>query len=251
MELEYLRKIGLTSGEIKVYSAVLEIGASSLNKIHEKTGIERRNIYDILNKLIEKGLVSYVIERGKKIFQITHPNKIINFLEEKKKTIEDTEKDIQPKIKDLVKVFNETKTEVRAEVYRGFEAIKTLHDEILEEKECYWIGGNSSVENTRIKHWFAHWMERRAKKKHMMYDLVDYGTYLEGYEPKKMDVHKKKYYKYCQLPKDISSPMVMVIFGNKVAQIIWTAQPFAFVMESKEVREGFMRYFNHFWKDPW
>ncbi len=72
MELEYLRKIGLSEGEVKVYSAVLNIGTSNLNKIHEKTGIERRNIYDILNKLIEKGLISYTIEKGKKHFQITH-----------------------------------------------------------------------------------------------------------------------------------------------------------------------------------
>ena len=53
MTLEILRKIGLSEGEIKVYNALLDLGTSSLNQIHEKTGIERRNIYDILNKLIE------------------------------------------------------------------------------------------------------------------------------------------------------------------------------------------------------
>ena len=75
MNLEYLQKIGLTAGEIKVYNAVLELGISSLGKIQEKTGIERRNIYDILNKLIEKGLISYTIEKGKKTFQAKLPKK--------------------------------------------------------------------------------------------------------------------------------------------------------------------------------
>ena len=85
----------------------------------------------------------------------------------------------------------------------------------------------------------------------MMYDLVDYGTYLKGYEPEKIEYHKKKYYKYCQLPQDLSSPMVIVIFGNKVGQILWAKQPFAFVLESQNIKDSFMKYFNYFWKDPW
>ena len=66
MDLNQLKELGLSKGQISVYSAVLELGISSLNKIQEKTGIERRNIYDILNKLIEKGLISYTVEKGKR-----------------------------------------------------------------------------------------------------------------------------------------------------------------------------------------
>jgi len=254
MELEYLSKIGFTKGEIKIYTALLDIGISTLNKIQEKTGIDRRNIYDILNKLIEKGLVSYTIEKGKKTFQITHPDKILNYLEEKKKEIEETKKEITPNIPDLVKVFNKTKNPIRAEVYRGKESLKALHEESLNYPKQYWIGGNSTVESnvdTDMKNWFNHWMKRRAKKKVMMYDLADHGTYLENFKDANLSKHKKEYHKYCQLPKDLKSPMVILIFGDKVAQILWSAQPFAFVLESKEIRESFMKYFYYFWKEPW
>jgi len=54
MEIKELEIFGLSRGEIKVYSAILEIGVSKINNIHEKTGLERRGIYDIINKLIEK-----------------------------------------------------------------------------------------------------------------------------------------------------------------------------------------------------
>ena len=47
-DMEELKVLGLTKGEIKVYSAILNIGISTLNNIHEKTGIERRAIYDII-----------------------------------------------------------------------------------------------------------------------------------------------------------------------------------------------------------
>ena len=44
--------------------------------------------------------------------------------------------------------------------------------------------------------------------------------------------------------------MVVIIFGNKVAQVIWGKQPFAFVLESTKIKESFMKYFNYFWKEP-
>jgi hypothetical protein len=62
--------------------------------------------------------------------------------------------------------------------------------------------------------------------------------------------HKNEYYRYCMLPKELKSPRVILIFGNKVAQILWSEQPFAFVLESEEIKESFMKYFNYFWKEP-
>lgn len=117
------------------------------------------------------------------------------------------------------------------------------------------MGGNS-FENYKevpenLQVYFEHWMKKRVKKKHLMHDLVSYGTHLKGLEPNKISEHKKQHYKYCQLPKDVYVPMVAIIFGNKVAQVIWGQQSFAFVMESKKIKESFMKYFNHFWKNPW
>ncbi len=94
-------------------------------------------------------------------------------------------------------------------------------------------------------------MQKRIEKKHVMYDLVDYGKYLSGLKPKNIKKHKKEYYKYCQLPKELNSPMVIIIFGNKVAQVLWKKQSFAFVLESKEIKESFMKYFYYFWKEPY
>jgi HTH-type transcriptional regulator, sugar sensing transcriptional regulator len=246
MSLEYLRKIGLSEGEIKVYEALLQIGKSSLNKIQEKTGIERRNIYDILNKLIEKGLASYITEKGVKNFQITHPNKILGYLEEQKKDLEEKEKEIAPEIPNLTKIFNEAKEEIHAEVFRGNEAIKALLEEALNYKENYWIGGNQGLENYEsFKYWFPHFNKKRIKKKVFWYDLADFNLTLEEY--KKTNSPKKDFYELRHLPKDLASPMVISIFGNKVAQIIWGKQSFAFVIESKEVKDSFMKYFKYFW----
>ena len=247
MQLQELKELGLSEGQIAVYSAVLELGISSLNKIHEKTGIERRNIYDILNKLIEKGLIAYTVESGKRTYQCTHPNILLEEIKKKEKSLQELEMKV-PQIKSL---FDLSKPEIRAEIFRGNEALKALLEEALEYKASYWIGGNSGVESTPLKNWFKHWMDRRVERKHVMYDLVDHGTFLEGLNIGDIKTHKKNYYKYCALPKELKSPMVIVIFGNKVAQILWSKQSFAFVLESEEIKESFMKYFEYFWKEPY
>lgn len=249
MEIKELADLGLSPGQVKVYTAVLELGTSGIQKIQEKTALERRAIYDILNKLIEKGLISYTIERGKKTFQCTHPRNLQEQVELKQKSLQLLH-DKLPKITDL---FNFAKPKIRAEVYRGNDALKALLNEALEYDASYWIGGNSGVETCteEMRLWFKRWTKKRVEKKHVMHDLVDHGTWLEDFPPGKIENHKKHYYKYYQLPKDLKSPMVMVMFGNKVLQILWSKQSFAFVLESEELHESFMKYFNYFWKDPW
>ena len=83
-----LRDIGLTEKEIEVYMILLDIGSSPVNKIYEKTGIQRRNIYDLLNKLIGKGLVSYIVENKKKYFQPKNPENLLKFIDEEKEKLE-------------------------------------------------------------------------------------------------------------------------------------------------------------------
>lgn len=247
MNLNQLKELNLSEGQIKVYKAVLELGISTIHKIQEKTGIERRNIYDILNKLIERGFISHTTEKGKRTYQTTHPDKILGEIKEKEEALKQLKKQM-PQIRDL---FQISRPDIRAEVFRGNESLKALMDEILDYKESYWIGGNSGVEKTNLRIWFRHWMERRVKQKHILYDLADHGTYLKGLEPNNIAKHKRNYYKQFWLPKKLKSPMLIAIFGNKVAQILWSEQSFAFVLDSKEIKESFMKYFHYFWKNPY
>jgi len=248
MNLKVLKELNLSDGQIVVYSAVLELGSTSLNGIQEKTGIERRNIYDILNKLIEKGFMTYVDEKKSRKYQCTHPDNLKNAIEQKQKSLES----LHSKIPQITDMFNYSKPGIRAEVYRGNEAIKSLLNEALNYDATYWIGGNSGVETCSedMRLWFKRWTKKRVEMKRYMYDLVDHGTYLEDFKPNDIAKHKKHFYKYATLPKNLQSPMVMVMFGNKVAQVLWNKQPFAFVLDSEEVHESFMKYFNYFWKEP-
>ena len=55
---EMLKETGLTDSEARIYLALLELGPSLAGKISRKTGIHRRNVYDITERLIKKGLIA-------------------------------------------------------------------------------------------------------------------------------------------------------------------------------------------------
>ena len=95
MNTEILRKIGLTEGEIRVYEALAYLGQSSTGPIMDKSGISSTKVYLILERLIQRGLVCFIVENNVKKFQIANPQNIIEYLDKKyelKKLEEESQK---------------------------------------------------------------------------------------------------------------------------------------------------------------
>ena len=59
--------IGLTETELNVYKALLRMGISLAADVIKSAQIHRATAYDVLNRLMEKGLASYIIKNKKKI----------------------------------------------------------------------------------------------------------------------------------------------------------------------------------------
>lgn len=70
MEISNLKSIGLTENEIKIYLLLLKSGSITAYEISQKTGIYRAHVYDKLEQLIKKGLVTHVYKGAKKYVSI-------------------------------------------------------------------------------------------------------------------------------------------------------------------------------------
>lgn len=78
-----LMKIGLTGGEAKVYASLLEIGHSTVGPLLKRAKVAHSNIYEILDRLLEKGIVTMIIKNGVKTFQPVSPINLSKYLEKK------------------------------------------------------------------------------------------------------------------------------------------------------------------------
>jgi len=245
MNLEILKKIGLSDGEIKVYDALLEIGATSINSIHERVGIDRRNIYDILNKLIERGLISYIEENGKRIFKISNPDKILSYIEEKKLNLDEIKKEVEKIMPAMQGEFKSEKQELFAEIFKGAEGMKAVWDDLLNYDAIYWIGSGMYVP-LRFPAFWDDWNKRRMKKKVGSYHLFRSDKREEVKNKKEFEKNKISNWKF--LPSEFSgAPTVTVAYGDKVAQMMLGDNISVFVIQSEELAENYKKYHKYLW----
>jgi HTH-type transcriptional regulator, sugar sensing transcriptional regulator len=235
MEIKELKSLNLTNGEIKVYSAILKSDIATINKINEKTGLERRGIYDIINKLIQKGLITYKIEDKKKTYQIAPINKLKEQIENKKKEL----LLLEDKIPEIELLRDAHKAKVNVEIYRGKEGIKTIFEDMLNYKKIYFIGGGFYIMDLFPTFW-PNYNRRRIKQKVIWYNLVKY-----EYKNKAI---KTKYMNLKFLPKEFSGePSVILIYGDKVINVLWDEDLFSFSIESKQISQSYIKYHNFLW----
>ncbi len=239
MKPSLLKEIGLTETESKVYLCLLSIGATSAGRIVQETGVFRKNVYDTLQTLIEKGLVTYVVENKIKYFQPKSPENLLRFLEEKKSRINGQVIEIKNIIPELLQKFSSITPEIQSEIYRGTEGIKTILNECLNYKEILFIGATGEVEN-RLPYFWPKYNEKREKMK-VMWKL------LLVYEARHKAITKSKYYQYKVLPKIVSGLNVIYIYGDYMANVLWLEKPVAFVIKHKSLAESYRKYFHYLW----
>ena len=81
---ETLASLGLTKNEVEIYLTLLNANELSVNEIGTKSGLHRQVCYDALDRLLEKGFVSYIVKDSKKFYKALNPDKILTYLDNKK-----------------------------------------------------------------------------------------------------------------------------------------------------------------------
>jgi len=240
-QLETLRKFGLSEKEAKVYLAALELGDTTASAISIKSDLPRTLVYDILERLVELGLISYTIKTNKKHFRASDPRELIRILKEKEEAI----KHILPNLQQLQALHGTQRP--RVEIYEGQEGMKTAMNDILRSKIKEFLGyGSSRSSYEVIPAFMEEWHKRRIKQKVVM--KVIYNNTKQTREKIKNLKSSLNFTNYRFMPIELESPTAMVIYADKVVLQSWTKEPFAVVIESNEMAENQKRYFDELWK---
>jgi HTH-type transcriptional regulator, sugar sensing transcriptional regulator len=217
-----LKSIGLTEGEIDVYLALLEIGLSTTGKITKVAGISSSKVYEVLQRLIKKGLANYVVERGVHYYSATPAERLIDFLEDKKNELNKG----QDAVRSLIPILEAKRSEqptTEAVIYRGRQG------PLIALKEVYEAGLNGA-------------------------EIIGYGTDDDGYVthyPAQLtdfitNQNKKKLKSRLIFGEGFKSPNN--VYGNKVA-IVDMNDPFTtIIIEKKEIADSYRKHFEVLWK---
>ncbi len=240
---EILREIGLTSNEIKVYEALLHFGEATTNQLTVKSKVHRSNVYDALNKLIEKGLASMVFMKGEKKFQAIHPKRLLEIEKEREIKIEN----ILPKME---KMFLSSEEKETALLYKGVSGIKNHLQDMLETKETiYIIGARGLWLDPRLKyiiHPFLNKSKRLGIKfKHIFHHEIK--------TQKKKIIKLIPNLEYRFFPKDYPIPMAITIYGPYVATYAglkagyFQEDQMMFIIKSRKLADGYRKLYKCLW----
>jgi|SRR3989344_5132038 len=240
MDTSVLNEIGLTDNEVKVYLSLIELGSSSAASIIQKAGLHRAVVYDLLERLTEKGLVGQVIKGRKKFFEATDPRRLSEIIKEKEEKINA----IMPNLLELSKF--KSKLDVR--IYKGKEGIKTVFEDILRNKPIEWLSLGSGGETYNLLPAFLDsFHKRRVKTKIMARGLLLNNSLgiKRGSELSKMALTEIKF-----LPKSFLTPTVINIYHDRITLYSVTSDkiPFIILIDNKELSKSFREYFEWLWK---
>lgn len=244
MDKSALTELGLTDYEVTIYVTLLELGESSASTVAEKTRLNRTHTYDILESLISKGLVSYVIKDNRKYFQATDPHRLLESIKEKEKYLNQQEENIKqliPRLLSLRPAKEEIKKKTNVEIFHGKEGIKTVYNDILKKAREYYVLGATGKIAEIMQFYFPHHERERIKKKIRLRLLFN-----ESARGKEI-AREREYAEIRFLPPEYSSPIPTTIYNNKVVTLVWT-EPLAIVVENKEVANTYQKYFNLLWQ---
>src|SRR3990167_10261702 len=83
MNAQIYESLGLSPNEAKIYESLVEIGESGISAIAINAKIHRRNAYDAIHRLIDKGLVFEIFSSGENKYNAVDPDKLVELLGEK------------------------------------------------------------------------------------------------------------------------------------------------------------------------
>ncbi len=237
MDISVLEKAGLKTNEAKIYIALLENGLSLVSDIYKKISIHRRNIYDALERLQDKGLVTVSIKNGKKHFEAVNPDKLLDYLQEKEEGI----RQILPNLKSR---YDAVKSSEEGQMFKGIEGMKTIMQDMLNVGETiYVVGGKGKWVVDEMRFYFPRFDKERVKKKIRTKQIFDYEM------KKRKELPSIKYGEYRFFPKKYSSPTHIWIYRDRVVTAFWGDTQFAFMIKSDKVSEGYKKFFNFIWNN--
>jgi len=204
-------------------------------KVAKESNIDRSACYDSLKALIKKGLASYAIEANRKKFSAANPEKLNDYLNEKKNLVSE----ILPGMKEM---FSQTEEKSQVNMFKGAKGIKTVFEDMLK----YADGENLVMDSSgkfaeKMPYYFPHFKKGLEKNKIKVRHLVR--------KDGEKNIHPSKTTTIRYFPKRVGEQKITTnIYGDKVALILWADIPEAVIIKDKSAAEAYRSYFEILWK---
>lgn len=238
MTPEQLLDAGLTLNEAKVYLALLNLGSAAVPDIVRESKVHRVNCYDIIKRLMTKGLISAVIKSNKKYYQPAPPDELLRQIEYKKQSVAEL-------LPDLNSIFSSRKSKQEVYYFRGPDGILAAYYMMLDQGATLYGLGGKGINRKILKHRHEKFERERIKR----------GIHIKAlyYESTRKEISqsKEEMWELRYIADEFDSPSMVDICGDLVLILLPNLEKndiLGIVIENKDIAESYRNHFNFMWK---
>jgi len=238
-----LQSLGLSKNESKIYCLLVKKGRSSISEISRSIKVDRRNVYDAIHRIQERGLVTKIYKSKETIYEAVHPNKLQELLRAKERILDSI-------LPELNTMYQSEAHEEEIYIYKGKLGFKNNMAEILEVKETvYTIGAKGLWFDEKVKGFTKDFLVQAKKLKIEFKHIFDYDVKTEYPEVLKQIPKPHRFF-----PEKFETQASVVIYGNRVVTFTGVEPGnlgddiTVFVLVNRAVANAYKKWFSLLWK---
>lgn len=235
IEERVLKDLGLTSIEVKVYLACLELGSDTVLHIAKKAEIKRPTCYLTLDNLANQGLVSKIEKENTTLYSAEDPNLILKKYQDRLANFKDLLPFFQAK-------FNK-KSKPKIRYYEGREALWEIYTKIISPaKKIYFFGTDIEKLLKNFPTIIDYWAEKYSARCEESFELVSPNAAGLKYAQKKLKNREVRV-----MPQNLPVFADIAIIQNKIF-IVSLDNLFGILIESEDLAQTFQNFFLLAWQ---
>lgn len=247
MDTKSLQNIGLTDGEIRVYLALIKLGPSTSGPIVDESKVSSSKIYNILERLMQKGIVSYIVKEKTRYYQAENPVKLKDYVNKKEAEFQRQRVEIDKIIPELQLQQKSEKTKSEVQIYKGFKGIQTVHEHVylkLKKGDDYYYLGIPAFQTETYHLYWKRDHKRREKtgiKSRILFNQ----------ETDKKILKNRNSYKLSEaryMPLSIETPAWIMGYKDVTVIGLQSDEGMAIEITNQQIADSFRQYFEAFWK---
>lgn len=248
MHIKELAKLGLTEGEVRLYSALLEMGETTRTELARKSGISPSKIYDVANRLLEKGIISSVRKSGVIHFSPADPHRLADFVAKKQEDIEQEKQLVSSLLPALISQYKDIREKTDIEVFYGWDGLKTaflsLENSMGRGDESLVFGASIGKDPKQADIFFTRHQQRVEKRGYKVRIIFN--------EDMRSRRDRYKYYvnhRIHQIRFLYQTTFTeLYIYKDRVLFLMLLKKPIAIVVWNSEAVASFRQFFETMWK---
>lgn len=231
---EIFKQLGFSDKEGAVYEALLALGATTAAQLARETQLVRPTVYDTLEALARKGLVSRYKKRGVTYFQVLDPGQLYKYLEneraEAERQLEKQKKIVKNALPQLKSIQYTKTTRPRVQFFEGVKGLREAYEDSLTCKDVMLAYTNVAEMLECLPGFFPDYFKRRAAAKIPIKAIfVDNKASRDRASVDREELRETRF-----IPeKDLVFSPEVKIYNNKMLIASWR-EKMAVIIESKE-----------------